>query len=233
MPGGSLDADRLLAEMDRYGIEETLVHHALSLRNSPVRGNELLIKDCSKSPRLHPCWILLPSATREFPDWDTLLDQMRQADVRAVRIAPGADYHLYSLSTVVCGDFFRWLEVHRLPLFATLGPVSWADVDSIMEGYPELRFVLLEFGYRVNRELYPRLKAYKNLYLETSGLEQHCGILEITEQFGAERMLFGSRLPYFCAGAAIHAIEKSGISREEQRLIAGDNLRRLLQDVQF
>jgi len=93
-----------------------------------------------------------------------------------------------------------------------------------------LRLVLLNVSYRINRDLYPRLKAYRHLYVETSGLEQHCGIQDVCERFGPERMLFGSRMPFFCAGASRHAIDCADISEDAKTAIGGGNLRRLLAE---
>ena len=233
MPGGVLDADRLLAEMDRYGVHEALFYHVFAKRNAPARGNAMAVKAAARSDRLHPCWVLLPPATRELPPLETLEGQMKHAGVRAVRIAPDAGNHMFSLAKVVCGVLFTWLARLRIPLFVELGPVPWQDVDTLLDTYPGLRLVLTDVTYRVNRELYPRLIAYPELFVETSGLEQHCGIQDLCERFGPERMLFGSRMPWLCAGAAKHAIETAGISDEAKRLIAGDNLRRLLGEVAF
>ena len=233
MPGGVLDAPRLMAEMDRYGIRETLFHHALAKRNDPMRGNVLASEAAAQSERLHPCWILLPPGTGEIPPLGELGEAMRKAGARAARIAPDAGNHAYSLAEIVCGELFDWLARRRIPLFVELGPVSWESVDSIIERHPELRLVLTDVSYRINRDLYPRFKAYPHLFVETSGLEQHCGIQDVCERFGPERLLFGSRLPLMCPGAAKHAIESAGISEEAKALIAGGNLRRLLQDVRY
>jgi predicted TIM-barrel fold metal-dependent hydrolase len=227
-PGGILDAPRLLSEMDRYQIEESLVYHAIAKRNSPARGNALAAKAAAVSPRLHACWMLLPPGTPELPPLDELWHEMERANVRAVRLAPDAGNHLYSLAPVVCGELFEWLAAHRLPLFLELNTITWNDVDAIFARYPELRLVLVDISYRIGRDLYPRLKAYPNLFIETSGVEQHCGVQEICELFGPERLLYGSRMPYFCAGASRHLIDKAGISEDAKQMILGDNLRSLL-----
>jgi predicted TIM-barrel fold metal-dependent hydrolase len=231
MPGGILDAARLLAEMDRYGIREAMFYHAFAKRNDPMRGNRLAAAAASCSERLHPCWILLPPGTDETPPLETLTEQMRAARVRAVRIAPDAGNHLFTLAKMVCGELFQWLVRLRLPLLVELGPVPWDAIDGLMETYPGLRLVLVDVNYRANRDLYPRLNAYETLYVETSGLEQHCGIQDVCERFGPERLLFGSRLPLMCPGAARHAVECAGIPEESKRRIAGANLRHLLDEV--
>jgi len=231
MPGGVLDAPRLLAEMDRYGIHDSLFYHAVAKRNAPWRGNDLAARAAATSDRLHACWFVLPTHCGEMPPLEDLEGQMQRADVRAVRIAPDAANHQFSLSKIVCGDLFDWLAKKRIPLFAELGPVSWDNVDMLMETHPGLRLVLVDVSYRVNRDLYPRLKAYDCLYIETSGLEQHCGIQDVCERFGSGGLLFGSRLPLMCPGAARHAIDCAGISEADKAAIAGGNLRRLFAEV--
>lgn len=230
MPGGVLDATGLLAEMDRCGIREALVYHLFAKRNAPVRGNLLTDEAVSISNRLHPCWVLLPPGTDEMPPLETLTEQMRAANVRAVRIAPDAGTHMFSLARVVCGEMFDWLARTRIPVFVEQNSILWGDVDMLMESYAGLRLVLADVSYRINRDLYPRLRAYNDLYVETSGLEQHCGIQDLCERFGSERILFGSRLPLMCAGAAKHAIEHAEISSEAKHAIAGENLRSLLNE---
>jgi predicted TIM-barrel fold metal-dependent hydrolase len=233
MPGGVLDAPRLLSEMDRYGIRESLFYHALAKRNDPARGNALASQAAAQSDRLHPCWVLLPPETGETPSLETLGQDMQAGRVRAVRIAPDAGNHLFSLARVVCGELFEWLARRRIPLFVELGPVSWESVDMLMETYAGLRLVLVDANYRVARDLYPRLRAYEGLYVETSGLQHHCGLQDVCERFGPHRLLFGSRLPVVCAGAAKHALEHAGISEEDKASIGGVNFRRLLEEVRW
>lgn len=233
MPGGVLDTPKLLAEMDRYGIGEALVYHFFAKRHAPGRGNALVSEAAAGSDRLHPCWVLLPPGTGEMPPLGTLAEQMRAGGVRAVRIAPEAAAHKYSLARVVCGELFDWLAEARIPVFVEQGAIPWGDVDRLMEGYPGLRLVLVDVMYRINRDLYPRLRAYEGLYVETSGFQQHCGIQDVCERFGPGRLLFGSRLPLLCGGAAKHAVEHAGISEEAKQPVAGGNLRRLFGAVRL
>ena len=232
-PGGVLDAAKLLAEMDRYGIEEALLCHAFARRYTPGPGNALAVEAAAQSDRLHACWYVLPPATGETLPLTELAEAMCKAGVRAVRIAPNAEAHGFTLAKVVCGDLFDWLARMRVPLFVEQTALPWRDLDEIMEGYPDLRLVLTNVGYRIDRDLYPRLAAYPGLHVETSGLEQHCGIEELCNRFGYDRLLFGSRLPLMCAGAAIHAVEKAAISTEARRALAGESLRRLLGEVRL
>src|SRR5688572_28948638 len=75
-------ADELLAEMDRLGIAEALVYHGMALDGHPYEGNQRLLREIAAHPRLHPCWVLLPTAG-EMPPPGELVAQMRARGVRA------------------------------------------------------------------------------------------------------------------------------------------------------
>jgi predicted TIM-barrel fold metal-dependent hydrolase len=49
------------------------------------------------------------------------------------------------------------------------------------------------------------------------------------ERFGAERILFGSRLPLYTPGAPLAVLLTARVPDSAKRAIAGGNLRRLLQ----
>lgn len=230
-PGGILDVPRLLAEMDRYGIRESLVYHAFGRRSAPVRGNRLASEAAGQSERLHPCWVMLPTGTGEMPPLEELEAEMRRDGVRAVRLIPDANGHMFSLSPVVSGELLEWLEARRVPVLIEQTAVSWADVDGVMERHPELPLVLIDVTYRINRDLYPRLKAYPNLYVEISYLQQHRAIEDVCDRFGPGRLLFGSKIPVLCPASPKHMVETAPISDEAKAAIAGGNLRRLLASV--
>ena len=97
-PGGILDAATLLREMDRYGIAESLVYDVFARRSAPVRGNRLTSEAAAISPRLHPCWVMMPPSTNELPSLDDLAKQMMQANVKAVRLFPDANGQMFSLT---------------------------------------------------------------------------------------------------------------------------------------
>jgi hypothetical protein len=227
-PGFPLAVDELLAVMDDFEIAEALAYHAMSKEFHPADGNRLLLEEIARTGRLHPTWVVMPSETGEFPDEETLVDQMLSHNVRAARVFPHPDRHNFSLKPGASGRLLRSLQSRRVPLFVDQEQIDWETVGEVCDRFPQLPLVLTNVGYRLDRLLYPLLKRFDNLHVELSSYCGHRAIEELAGRFGAGRLLFGTGLPRFTPGSAIGMLSYARISEDDRRLIAGDNLRNLL-----
>jgi hypothetical protein len=230
-PGFIYRSDQLLDVMDYFGIDDALVYHAWSKESHPAEGNKSLLDQVRGSKRLHPQWVLLPSHTGEFPSENEVVKKMVSLGVSAARIFPHTERGNFSISEWCSGSLLAALSQKRVPLFIDLDEVNWETVHNICERYPNLPLVLTNVGYRIDRYLYPLFEQFRNLYVEISGYCSAGGIEEMARHFGAKRLIFGTRLPFFTPAAAISMVLYSGISDSEKQLIAGENLRRLLEEV--
>ncbi|HUT90600.1 MAG TPA: amidohydrolase family protein [Thermoguttaceae bacterium] len=230
-PGFPLSVGELLDVMDDFGIAEALVYHSLSKEYHPAEGNRVLLDEIAAVERLHAMWVVMPSHTGELPDEEELVRQMLSLGVKAARVFPHPDSQNFSLRHWVSERLLRSLQSMRIPLFVDQEQVDWDTVHEVCERYSELPLVLTNVGYRVNRYLYPLWEKYANSYIELSNYCGHRAIEELVGRFGAERLLFGTRLPYFTPGSAIGMLSYAGISEAERKRIAGDNLRNLLARV--
>ncbi len=227
--GFPLAVDELLGVMDDFEIAEALVYHSMSKEFHPADGNLLLSDEIARTGRLHPVWVVMPSATGELAAEETLVDQMLSRNVRAARVFPHPDWHNFSLKPWASGKLLRSLERKRVPLFVDQEQLDWDTVHELCDHYPELPLVLTNVGYRVDRFVYPLCERFKNLHVELSNYCGHGAVEQLARRFGAERLLFGTNLPCFTPAAAIGMLSYARISEAEQRLIAGDNLRNLLK----
>jgi len=241
-PGTFFEVEKLLEEMDYYGIEETLLFHSSSRWYHPVAGNKKLLEEIKGEKRLRACWVLLPSHTKEMPKPDLLIREMLSKGVKAVRLFP--NQHLFSLSPWSVGDLFKALEEHRIPTFLDFGsgfseivlPFSdateWETIYNLCQSYPSLPIILVQISFRTNRKFYPLLKECSNLYLELSGCSWSYREIEaVSREIGAGRLLFGTKLPFYNPGLALATLTYARVSEKEKKLIAGDNLRQLLKKV--
>lgn len=224
--GEFYSVESLLSEMDRSSIDKALVYHFLAREYHPATGNKKLMDEIKGCKRLYPCWVIMPHATGEMPGPETIVDEMIKQGVKAVRLFPSD--HLYSLSDWCSGQMLKALEQRRIVLIIEIDQIGWEGINSLCSRYPSLPIIVANLNYRVNRQLYPLLERYENVYIETSGYQVHKGVEDVCSRFGAKRLIFGTRLPYFTPGPAMTLIWYSLIDMREKSLIAGENLKRLL-----
>jgi predicted TIM-barrel fold metal-dependent hydrolase len=225
--------EALLAEMDRLGIAEALVYHGMALDGFPPEGNARLMREIAGHPRLHPCWVLLPT-TGEMPPPKSLVAQMREQGVRAARLCPVR--HRYLCTEANVGDLLRELERARIPLFVDFGMVHWSEektdwrsLDDLCGRYPDLPFIVVGEGMAAPRRLFPLWERHRNLYLETHYYQVNQGLSEVARRFGADRLLFGTGLPYRAPGPPLMQLRCDFLATEERAAIGGGNLRGLLE----
>ena len=218
--------ESLLAEMDYAGIDDALVYHSLAREYDPMLGNRKLMDEIKPHQHLHPCWVVMPAGTGEFPEPGSLGQEMQREGVKAVRLFPTD--HSYSLSEWCSGELLKSLESDGILVVIEINQIGWEGVHSLCSRYPELSLLLTNVGYRDSRNLYPLLAKFENLYVETSSYQGHKSIEAVCNRFSARRLVFGTRLPIFAPGPAVNMVNYSLIGDDEKEMIAGNNLRRLL-----
>lgn len=230
-PGSFYNTVDLIKKMEGYGISKALVYHSMAREYNPAIGNGMLANEIKDHLCLHPVWVIMPHNTGEFPNPDTLKIQLRDNGIKAVRIFPAVHEQNYNIGECNCGELFRMLELNRVPLFIGIDQLSWDELFGLCSNHPKLRIVLTDLNYRVDRNLYSMLNRFQYLYMETIGYKVHNGIEEICTRFGAERLIFGSGMPIYSGGSAVSMINYARIGEKEKRMIAGENLKKLLEGV--
>lgn len=238
--------DGLVGEMDRYGIASALVFHYAAAfgPEAASRMNERTLAVVQGEPRLTPCAALAP--------WMSKIDEPLQAQVegfgpagfRAVRIVAGYGPTADPITLTMSGldDVFAELEQHRLVLFLPADhlmvrddPVLFYDfeqIDTVCRTFPRLAVVLLRPHYRAQATFVSLMRRRPNLYISTTLLALHGQLESLAAMVGAERLLFGSNMPYRDASVPCGNLAYSALSAEEKELVAGGNLRRLLKGEQ-
>jgi len=224
------DAAELLAEMDRAGIREALVWHAMQRDIGPVGGNPVLAEAVHGAKRLHGCWAILPPHTRELGTAEEFFRAAKKAGIRAFRAFP--DMHRFLLRREAVGQLMERLVAMRAPLVLRVGDVGWEGIYNLMAAYPELTLILANMGvWNNDRQFRPLIELYPNVHIETSGQITDGGIEAFVASYGPDRLLFGSGFPESYFGSLMLAIAHAEIPLAAKRAIAGGNLRRLLDGV--
>lgn len=218
----ALEKPALLAEMDRFSIRSALVSHWAGEEYDAAIGNQALAELADS--RLTPAWAVLPDSA--------FLETLAVRRPLAVRITPGLTQHSFSLAEWSAGPMLEYLRDNAVLTLMTRSDIGWSEAAAILENFPGLRLVLLDTGYRADRYLFPLLDRFPSLYFDSATYLAHRQMESFVEQRGADRILFGSRLPLFTPASSLGVLASARIPDADRLAIAGGNLRRLLAEAQ-
>jgi hypothetical protein len=222
----------LEAELESYGIGGGLVSHWDAVRLSAQDGNQMLLDAEGALPRkVWTAWTGLPlSAGEQGP----LPGSTAHPRLRAVRLFPRT--HHFLLSPWVVGSLCEWCVSHNLPLLLWHVEIEWEQVHALAGAFPKLQFIIDTQWQKIlyhNRTLFSLMDSRENVLLETSNFLGQDSLSWAARRWGAERLLFGSFLPASDPYAPIGMILDADLSAEEKALIAGGNLKRLIDGVRI
>jgi hypothetical protein len=229
-----MQAPELVGALRGCGIRSALVSHWAGLRVAPQAGNGALAQALGGAGEgLRACWTGLPLFPREvgpLPGTGGLAaGSLPQVD--AVRLFPRS--HNFPLTSWALGELCSWLTDHRLPLFLWHVEIDWPSLHALAVAFPRLAIVVETQTQKIlyqNRALFALMKDCQNVHAETSNLAGADFLRWAARELGARRLLFGSFLPVNDPWVALGMILEADLSWEEKRLVAGDNLRRLLPE---
>ena len=225
------DRVALLAEMDRHGVERAVIYHALTEGVSPVEGNLLLEpwlgteprKDGAYADRLVPQWSVLPTAA-SLAQLQALHGQRRVSSVRLhdTRVA-GLPFRPWAYDPLLA-----WLSAQRIPVWIPLPSADADELVTTLQGHPDLVTVLVGAHYVHYLQVRPLLTCLPNAHLELSRYEPIGEIEALRDEFGANRLVYGSWYPQYAMGAMLFYLHHTNLSDEELASVCAGNLERIL-----
>ncbi len=225
-------AKDLLAEMDFCGIDEAYVYHQAMVENDPGYGNKLIVDEVkTDSSRLHATWTILPPITEKEYLPENLIPQMQKNNIKALRAYPKKNR--YFLNTITMGDLLDTITERKIPLF--LSPQDgWEPIFDVLKEFPKLTVIITNYGlWGSDRYFFPLIKTYDNVYIDTSDYQVINGFNRFYDQFGDERLVFGSNYPMDYYGGPITALMSSDLSQSSLEKIASGNITRIMSEVQL
>jgi len=121
----------------------------------------------------------------------------------------------------------------RVPVLADIVGQA-AIVDMLASQYPMVDFIIPHLGsfaddWKAHQLVIDQLVRYPNVYTDTSGVRRFDYIVEAIKRAGAEKVLFGSDVPWLHPGVEQAKIHLLGLPPDQEALVAGGNIGRLLQ----
>ena len=230
---GALNVSLLQEVLQGCSIQGGLLSHWDGPALSPQEGNSSLLEVGEELPEnLNTIWTGLPL----LPQEQGPLPGLGKPDsrMRGVRLFPKT--HHYRLSPWVVGGLCSWCIEYELPLFLWHVEIEWESLYNLAQAFPDLRIIVESQWQKIlyhNRILYSLLIDNRNMFLETSNFVGQDFITHGVSALGAERLLFGSFLPQNDPWASVGMILDADISDHDKRLIAGENMRTILQGVRL
>lgn len=221
--------EHLLEDLDLAGIAGALVTYSQSLHYDPMLSNLRLIEQIKgHRDTLYPCWVALPAMGPDFPAVEQFIAQMREHDVRAVRIDPNR------FGVPVCQALWRPL-IQALADEGILICTSMSDAAGSFEKahatlslFEGCNVLLLDADWGQFRYALHLMQLHPQLHLSFSAFQSNRVVEHFAQRFGPERCLFGSNLPHMAPGAARGFFDWSLLDREQVSQMTGKNLKRLL-----
>ncbi len=235
-------AAALVELMNEKGIDHACVSSASAIfyKNSQA-GNEELAEDIEPHrDRLIPFAVINPT----YADWQHDLDVcVNDFGVKGLRLYP--NYHNYALSDACCHELIRLATERELivsiPIrqidqrqrhwLIEIPDVALADIAALVKAHPEAKFVL------VNGLGFPRSELGQadnglpqNYFIEISRLSavMAAEIRVLMDNLGAERVVFGTGIPFKYADPALVKLEVLEATEEEKEAVRSGNAARLL-----
>lgn len=217
----SLDSAGLVATMREHGIATGLVFNP----------DNAMVRDLIRSTQgVYGLVWANPRAPGAVDETRRLLDE-GGSKFRGVKLHPLLDaYHPDDPAVHPIIDLLIERDLPALihcghPIFT----LPWS-IEELIVRYPQARIILGHMGHGnivyINAAIDVAVRN-SNVYLETSGMPMHSKICEAAERIGAERVLFGSDVPFHHPAVELTKVRVSGASAEVVEAILGENGRRL------
>jgi predicted TIM-barrel fold metal-dependent hydrolase len=125
----------------------------------------------------------------------------------------------------------------RLPMLVDVASQAHV-VDMFAPQYPDVTFIIPHLGsfaddWRAHQQIVDQLVRYRNVYADTSGVRRFDYIVRAVRSAGAGKLLFGSDGPWLHPGLELHKIRLLGLAPQEEALILGGNILRLIASRQY
>lgn len=136
--------------------------------------------------------------------------------------------HEASITREVC-DVAR---AYRLTvLYDVMGEVSVCEL--LAQEYPDVNFIIPHLGsfsddWRAQMALIDHLCRHPNIHADSSGVRRFDWLVQAVKRAGAHKLLFGSDGPWLHPGLELMKIRALGLPVEDEALVLGGNLIRLL-----
>jgi len=106
-------------------------------------------------------------------------------------------------------------------------------VEMFAHEFPGVNFIIPHLGsfagdWRAHQVVIDQLVRFPNVYTDTAGVQRFDYIVQAVKRAGPHKILFGSDGPWLHPGLELHKIRLLKLPPEQEALITGGNILRLI-----
>ena len=222
----------MIAAMDRGGVDNVVCAPHVGIGPDPTLANKLVAEAHTRFAERFMCYITVSPRHLESEMLGELERWCGQPGFVGIKIHPGT--HEYPADGPNYAPMWRFADENGLPVLIHTWESSreCGPLMSVALGkeFPGAKIILGHSGGTSNGmdQAMEAAREHENLFLDLTSswlpygkLEELCGIV------GAERVLFGTDLPFVDCLAQIGRVAEARISDDDKRLVFGLNAKRV------
>jgi predicted TIM-barrel fold metal-dependent hydrolase len=213
------DPEEILRRAAEAGIAKTVIFPISS--DNFEHSNREIASICARYPNRFIGWAKHDPVKEKGRIRPMLLREVREMGLRGLKL------HVHPTPEVL--DTVAEL---RIPILYHPGRV--AQLDEVARDYPAIDFILAHLGsdlsqnWREHAAGIETARRRPNVYLDTGAVVLTRYIERAVQEVGAEKIVFGSDEPEVDCRLELYKIKVLGLPREQERMILGGNIARLL-----
>jgi predicted TIM-barrel fold metal-dependent hydrolase len=227
-------AEELVSAMDKAKIDFGIVFAPLWQAGEfydPTyeKGNEAIYQAAKKFPER------IVGYARVNPNFgDDAISELNKciSDYKFEGIMMHPEWESFAANDLnLLGPIFKIAEQHKLPVtfhtgyYPTCQPLLFLP---LAEAFPKVQITLKHMGYEYLRDAIVVARLSKNVFLESAGNTSAAEIRAGIKGAGADKVVYGSDLPYVSPEVVIQRIQlMEDVSDRDKEAILGDNMARL------
>jgi predicted TIM-barrel fold metal-dependent hydrolase len=220
----SAPIEAYLRQARAAGIHKTVIFPPF--HSDYARANRELARIAARHPGRFICF----AAGHASRDAGRLRDMLEQA----VRQWGFCGVKVHRLEAPATREVCEAAQALKIPvLYDVVGRAHL--VELLASEYPRVNFIVPHLGsfaddWRAHMQAIDQLVRLPNVYADTAGVRRFDYLVQAIKRGGAHKVLFGSDGPWLHPGLELYKIRLLQLPPDEEALVLGRNLLRLIQD---
>jgi len=227
-------AEGMLEAMDSCGIRTAVSAPHVGVLSDFQWANQMMAEVVQKYPERFAGYCTVNPNYPEKDILDELEKCLRHSNFRGIKIHPDlhrcpANAKQYQPVWAFAHEFSVTVLAHTWDALATCDPLMFGP---IAKEFPRANILLGHSGGVASgmEKAIQVAKEYRNVYLDLACSRFYHGMLELmVKEVGAERILFGTDMPFLDCRPRIGAVAIAKISDDDKRKIFGLNAKQLFE----